>query len=512
MSQKKRVIKYLKPDVIKTVSNINKQVVRPTPTKTVTNSKNYQELPISNLISNLPKPKKSRVFIVGGGTSLASFDFSLLEGEDVIAVNKSIEHVPKATYFVTMDYTFITDKSKLTNGDFNIIKNKVDYSYFIINTEHPYIKNIAGVYVDTRMNLRYTALSNFTGVIRSNKTYDISTGFGGDLHTFSHGQNSGYCGVQLALALGYDEIYLLGYDLITGSAKTHFHNGYRQNINIFSKNLINYRSVFAKSLQLSKFSSKIFSCSSISYLNNFIKYVDINTIINRQAAPIKEEIKVIENIEPVPFQSNNIDTDILNLKGDLRDLIVVGYYTINTPYEQEAQGLINSCKKLNLRYDIPGVPTLGNWQSNTRFKAKFMLDMLNKYPGQKIVYVDCDAVIHSRLDLFKDYDYDISVRYQDFRWRKNECLSGTIFIKSNERTIQLCKKWMEINEAEGSNTKNLEQWNLDKAIQDGKRYGLTFKNLPPEYTFIFDSMKAMYPNVRPIIEHFQASRRFRNKV
>jgi hypothetical protein len=72
---------------------------------------------------------------------------------------------------------------------------------------------------------------------------------------------------------------------------------------------------------------------------------------------------------------------------------------------------------------------------------------------------------------------------------------------------------MEINDSEGSNAKTLEQWNLDKAIQEGlKDYGLTFKNLPPEYTFIFDSMRAMYPNAKPVIEHFQASRRFRNKV
>jgi len=40
----------------------------------------------------------------------------------------------------------------------------------------------------------------------------------------------------------------------------------------------------------------------------------------------------------------------------------------------------------------------------------------------------------------------------------------------------------------------------------------TVKNLPAEYTFIFDSMKAMYPNAIPVIEHFQASRRFKRDV
>ena len=41
---------------------------------------------------------------------------------------------------------------------------------------------------------------------------------------------------------------------------------------------------------------------------------------------------------------------------------------------------------------------------------------------------------------------------------------------------------------------------------------LNVKNLPPEYTFIFDSMKVMYPSVKPVIEHFQASRQNRGNA
>ena len=45
-----------------------------------------------------------------------------------------------------------------------------------------------------------------------------------------------------------------------------------------------------------------------------------------------------------------------------------------------------------------------------------------------------------------------------------------------------------------------------------KTDGLNFKNLPPEYTFIFDTMKQIYPDIKPVIEHFQASRQFKNKI
>lgn len=502
MSQKKREIRYLTPNIIKSTSNVPKNTVQKSPTPIVNNTMHQREVQLQNEVIFLPKAKKSRVFIIGGGTSLTGFDFSLLKDEDVIAVNKSIEYVESAKYFITMDYTFITDRSKLTNADFNIIKSKAENTYFVINKSHRYIQNIEGVYTDTRIGLKYSALDKFTGVIKGFSNYNVGTGFGDSVSKFAHGQNSGYCALQLAILLGYEEIYLMGFDLTTSGVNTHFHSGYKQNAGRFSNNLNEYRASFAKSLQLSKIKDRIFSCSQKSYLNNFIKYKDVNEVI-------KVAAKEIENIvEDIPVIVNTSQNENMN-----NELIIVGYYTVNTPYEKEAEGLINSCKKLNLKFDIPGVSTLGNWQSNTRFKAKFMLDMLQKYPGQKLLYVDCDAVIHSYPVLFNNYDFDVGIRYQDFSWRKNECLSGTILLRSNEKTIRLCKRWIEINESEGPSAKTLEQWNLDKAIQEGvSSYGLTLNNIPPEYTFIFDSMRRMYPGLNPIIEHFQASRRFRSKV
>ena len=140
--------------------------------------------------------------------------------------------------------------------------------------------------------------------------------------------------------------------------------------------------------------------------------------------------------------------------------------------------------------------------------------MLIKWPNHRLLYVDCDAVIHSSPDLFKNYSCDIAVRWQDFRWRQNECLSGTIYMENNERTRRICELWRDINVAEGNKSTRMEQWNLDTVINQMKEEdpSFTYKNLPPEYTFIFDSMKAMYPNAIPVIEHFQASRRFRKDV
>lgn len=215
---------------------------------------------------------------------------------------------------------------------------------------------------------------------------------------------------------------------------------------------------------------------------------------------------------PVNFKPLTDNLTMKSIRSDSK-YIIVSYYTINTPYEDEAKKLVLSLNKLNLSYDVVGIKTLGNWQANTRYKAKFMESMLDKYPGKSLVYVDSDAIIHSNPILFDKYTCDIAVRWQDFRWIKNECLSGTIFMANNDRTRELCKRWQITNHREGPNAKTFEQWNLGKVIQAMKAEGkIIDENLPPEYTMIFDSMRSMYPNIKPVIEHFQASRKYKNKV
>ena len=87
-------------------------------------------------------------------------------------------------------------------------------------------------------------------------------------------------------------------------------------------------------------------------------------------------------------------------------------------------------------------------------------------------------------------------------------------MENNERTKRICELWRDINVAEGNQSNRMEQWNLDTVINKMKEEdpNFTYKNLPPEYTMIFDSMRGMYPDINPVIEHFQASRRFRKDV
>ena len=479
----------LRPNTVNKIHNVKQNIQKRTFNRTQRLPlKEVIKSPINFISTSLDQTSQDICFVVGGGPSLNGFDFTTLNGFDTIAINKAVEYIPNPTYFVTTDYSYFVKASLPIDR----IKLKTYRSYFIANMSHDYMKLKNGQIVDTRRNFIYEDLYKYNGVIQSyNKT-----GFGTSLNEFSHGENSGHCGIQLALLLGYKKIYLLGFDL-NNEGQSHFHQSYREvDQKSFKQRVGGYGKTLLKSLADYKGSQQIINLSSQSILvsSPYIKTESFNDVITDE---LTSQIKV----------------DINN-NSNLNNLMVVGYYTINTPYEEEAQILIRSLNKLRINQDVIGVKTLGNWQANTRFKAEFMLDMLNKHPNHRLLYVDVDAVVHKMPDLFKNYKCDIAVRWQDFRWRKNECLSGTIYMENNKRTRRICELWRDINVTEGNQSNRMEQWNLDTVINKMKAEdpNFTYKNLPPEYTMIFDSMRGMYPNITPVIEHFQASRRFKKDV
>jgi len=445
--------------------------------------------PINFITEKLPQTNRDICFVIGGGPSLSGFDFTDLNGFDTIAVNKAVEFIPNPTYFVTTDYSYFM-KASLTLDQ---IKQKTRSTYFIANMSHSYMAYKNNQIVDTRRHFVYEDLYKYTGVIQAYNKIP----FGDTVENFSHGDNSGHCGIQLALLMGYKKIYLLGFDL-NNEGQSHFHHSYRDSDQqSFKKKVNGYAETLLQSLAQHKGGQQIINLSSQSVLTQSPMLIKTESFKD-----VMTEEGLQERIEPI------------NDNSTLDNLMIVGYYTVNTPYEEEAKILFKSLNKLGLNYDISGVKTLGSWQANTRFKAGFMLDMLIKHPNHRLLYVDVDAVVHQSPDLFKNYNCDIAVRWQDFRWRKNECLSGTIYMENNERTKLICKLWRDINVNEGNESNRMEQWNLDTVINKMKADdpNFTYKNLPPEYTMIFDSMRGMYPNIVPVIEHFQASRRFKNNV
>jgi hypothetical protein len=132
---------------------------------------------------------------------------------------------------------------------------------------------------------------------------------------------------------------------------------------------------------------------------------------------------------------------------------------------------------------------------------------MNTIDSEYLLYVDVDAVFKAYPQIFETLDCDIAYRTENFRWRADEALSGTVYFRNNEKIKKMVDRWINLNEATPAERMKPETWEQKNMQRAQREFGdLVYYNLPPEYTFITDSTKIMYPGLHPIIEHYQASR------
>lgn len=208
----------------------------------------------------------SKVFVVGGGPSLKGFDFNKLTDVDTITVNKAALHVPNPNYFITIDYSFL---GRINKVDRNHLFASNASKFFIINYAAGVLKDVDGRPMDIRSKKIYD-LSKFDVVIRSRKTEGLSTSW----KDFRNGANSGHCGLQLAILLGYTDVYLLGIDMTINGKETHYHGGYGHHGPVRMNKLLND---YLKDMNdgLKDVDCNIYSCSKISKLNDIIPYISV---------------------------------------------------------------------------------------------------------------------------------------------------------------------------------------------------------------------------------------------
>jgi len=230
-------------------------------------------------ISSITNTKqKDRVFLVGSGPSLHNFNFKVLKNEDTICVNSSVFDVPRPNFFITKDYFFLakhlvnclhskSNGAKIWNSAIKL---------FVACYAGGSLQDIDGKIVDTSYNITYD-LCPVDWVIKNDKQHGISL----SLNDFRCGVDSGYGALQLAVLLGYKEIFLAGYDMCT-QKKTHYHDRYgRRDVDDFQKKLDGYYRFYVEAFQELKSMNqvKLISCSSISRFNEYIDYVPIEKIL-----------------------------------------------------------------------------------------------------------------------------------------------------------------------------------------------------------------------------------------
>lgn len=399
--------------------------------------------------------KGRRCFVVAGGPSLKGFNFDLLKGELVIAVNRAFEHVPGAAVMLAQDARlwgwyeckdlneYLGDEAKNKFDSFRGFKTWVNCQVF------PYPEDVHVIDVIGDANPDWNP-----------NTYDQGIPLT---------SNSGAAALMLATVLGASTIYLLGFDMEGKDGRTaNFHGGYADH-------------------------------------NNATVYDDFLTDFDHYALQFKSKAKII-NLNPKSRLK-------LFEFGDIKDVAPINrpiYTNFFTPeYSSEIKRLQTSAARFGLETDF--VPLAekreGSWLRTIYWRPEFLLEQLQKHK-RDLVWVDADAEVMQYPSIFDNFEAHVGVyRNPKAFWdpKTDEYLGGTIYLKYDSVTISFLEAWIKLN-ADFPN-EELSQIVLKKAIEKflgRKRFVL--KELPATYCQIFDLMDKAG---EPVIQHYQASRRVR---
>jgi lipopolysaccharide biosynthesis glycosyltransferase len=191
--------------------------------------------------------------------------------------------------------------------------------------------------------------------------------------------------------------------------------------------------------------------------------------------------------------------------------IVIAYYTVDTPYEAEAEVLKLSLESVGYSYFVCGVRNLGNWQKNTQYKAIFIQHMLEKYIDRTVLYLDVDAIMVQHAILLDNLEADIAAVH----FAGCNLLSGTLYFGNTVQSRRVVQKWINMNERYPETLPNgLEAWDqrtLEMVIKKIEK--LHYVELPQEYTFIVELTQRRCPDIKnPVIMHTRGAKRFKNAI
>lgn len=223
------------------------------------------------------------IFLIGGGPSIRSIDLNALRYAETCCINMSVWDVPHPSFFLTKDYSFISRIPRYIASAPKSRQNKMlevwkqVYKVFVVATGSGELSVQDGIVKDTRFNWTYD-LGAMDEVIYSDSQYGISY----NPPDFCSGVDSGYSALQYVVWNGkYTDIYLVGYDFTT-SIYSHYHDKYPPvNLKAYQTKLDGYRRFYEEVLaKITRDTGiRIYSCSSISKLNDIIPYVDIRNLV-----------------------------------------------------------------------------------------------------------------------------------------------------------------------------------------------------------------------------------------
>ena len=191
--------------------------------------------------------------------------------------------------------------------------------------------------------------------------------------------------------------------------------------------------------------------------------------------------------------------------------VILSFYTVGTPYQLEVQNLIASCEKFGLETEIVGVESFGSWELNCAYKPFFILQKLNELE-RPVLWVDADGVFVREPTWQKAFEADLAVRMEPVADdHPSRVISSTVFVRESGRGLmrlwcQECQRMLlDPNRRE-------EFWDQIALREAIKKSEAKVSEIPLEYAKIFDHAGDLEKKIAPVIEHYQASRRFKGLV
>lgn len=196
--------------------------------------------------------------------------------------------------------------------------------------------------------------------------------------------------------------------------------------------------------------------------------------------------------------------------------IVISFYTANTPYQKEVENLKASCKQHGIILDAEAVESFGTWELNCAYKPFFILKKLNEYK-QPLLWVDADGVFNSPPEWITAFDADIAVRINQElpSSHPSKVISSTIFVKYNPQTIECLNAWTKESARLLLDPYRKEEFWDQISLRNvilAKECKAKVASMPVAYTKIFDHPEDCLLVEKPVIEHYQASRRFKKII
>lgn len=191
--------------------------------------------------------------------------------------------------------------------------------------------------------------------------------------------------------------------------------------------------------------------------------------------------------------------------------LVISYYTVGTPYEEEAKHLVASCARFNLSCQIEGIPDQGSWRKNCAIKPYFLRDKMRQLQ-RPLLWVDVDAVFLKPMQFepFMLSDFAI-LKCNEEDDPRFAVRAGTVYINNTvagQKGLDLwCHYSDQVMQAKEDCPSFSDQVSLYFVFLAGKNSHVSL--LPESYCKIFDHTSPGFCNEETVIEHNQASRRFK---